>query len=518
MHVNQVWRRRWIVLMATCVLSTLAVQPVAARPAAQSGPPARNPSMVYLPLVAMYESPATPAPDDRRVFGLIGRLTEAADETFATYFITTAGARYALVGESADVEERILALAAASALATVKVWGTIADQALGTSLPLIVVTGVLPAEIGTTGVVGPVVAAPFATVRYNLINLHGGPGPGFGRVGQVILNQICDIVGRNVQSSWWQLRCYDGQAGWVDRRLVNAQGDIWRVAVVQVVVATPTPAPAPQPAATATPPAAADPGWHAAFYNNTSLSGPPVAVVNVGNVSFNWGAGSPAPAVPADYFSARFTRTMDLASGYYRFTAEADDGIRVWLDDQLLIDEWHGATGRVYSVNRNIAAGRRTLNVEYYEAAGTASIRFRHEPMVQAPVWRVEYFSGIDLFGTPGLVRFEPESQRPLDYNWRYGPPVEAPTIGADYWSARWTGRFRFDQGNYVVQVMADDGIRVYLNELLVIDAWRDGYKELSNRIIGIGAGDHTVRVEVYDRTGIALARVWWWKEAASVE
>jgi uncharacterized protein YraI len=462
----------------------------------------------------MYESPATPPPDDRRVFGLVGRLTEATGESFATYLVTSTGARYGLIGATAEVEERVLTLRAAAAAAMVKVWGSIESQAPAGSAPLIVATGVLAVEAGPTA--GPLAAAPMATIRYSLINLYGGPGARYGRVGQVTLNQICDIVGRNAQSSWWQLRCYDGQDGWVDRRLVNALGDVWRVPVVQLVVATPTPAPQPTPSAT--PPPMADPGWRAAYYNNSALSGPPAATANASSVNFNWGASSPAAGVAADFFSARFTRTADFASGYYRFTVDADDGVRVWLDDQLLIDEWHGSTGRTYSVDRNMAGGRRTLSVEYYEAAGAASVRFRYEAMAQAPVWRAEYFNGIDLLGPPVWVRYEPESQRPLDYHWSYGAPVEAAAIGADYWSARWTGRFRFDKGNYVIQAAADDGIRVYLNELLVIDAWRDGYKEPSNRIVGIGAGEHTVRVEMYDRTGVALARVWWWKEAAAVQ
>jgi hypothetical protein len=76
-------------------------------------------------------------------------------------------------------------------------------------------------------------------------------------------------------------------------------------------------------------------------------------------------------------------------------------------------------------------------------------------------------------------------------------------------------GEFPFEAGNYVFRVNADDGVRLYINGLLVIDQWRDGYKEVNNRFYGIGSGTHTVRVEYYQRTGNAQIRVWWYLDSA---
>jgi hypothetical protein len=60
-----------------------------------------------------------------------------------------------------------------------------------------------------------------------------------------------------------------------------------------------------------------------------------------------------------------------------------------------------------------------------------------------------------------------------------------------------------------------DDGIRLYIDGLLVLDHWRDGYKEVSNRVIGVGAGQHTITVEYYERTGNAAVRAWWYRDSA---
>jgi hypothetical protein len=59
--------------------------------------------------------------------------------------------------------------------------------------------------------------------------------------------------------------------------------------------------------------------------------------------------------------------------------------------------------------------------------------------------------------------------------------------------------------------------MRVYLDGLLVIDAWYDGYKEVSNRVLAIGSGRHHIQVDYYERTGDASIRLWWYRESPSV-
>ena len=94
----------------------------------------------------------------------------------------------------------------------------------------------------------------------------------------------------------------------------------------------PTWTPVPFPTATQTP----DPNmWRGEYFNNPNLQGAPVLVRNDPSINFNWGAGSPAPNIPVDYFSARWTRSLMFDGGMYRFSAQADDGVRVWLDSQL---------------------------------------------------------------------------------------------------------------------------------------------------------------------------------------
>ena len=96
------------------------------------------------------------------------------------------------------------------------------------------------------------------------------------------------------------------------------------------------------------------------------------------------------------------------------------------------------------------------------------------------------------------------------------GAPQPSPVPGAlsgDFWSARWVGKFQFEYGDYVFRANSDDGLRLFLNDTQVIDSWSDGYHEVRNRFAGVGADEHTIRVEFYERTGNASLQLWWYKE-----
>ena len=103
----------------------------------------------------------------------------------------------------------------------------------------------------------------------------------------------------------------------------------------------------------------------------------------------------------------------------------------------------------------------------------------------------------------------------PLDYDWEGSSPLPE-VLGVDNWSARWVGQFRFNYATYVFRAIADDGVRIYIDDQLVVDGWRDGYNDVTNRFFAVGAGIHTMRVEYYERTGNESLRVWWYEDIAN--
>ena len=87
-------------------------------------------------------------------------------------------------------------------------------------------------------------------------------------------------------------------------------------------------------------PQTSDPFWIGQYWNNMTLANNPVLQRNDTTINFDWGLGSPDPAVNPDQFSARWQRYIETGAGAFKFTATSDDGIRVWVDGDLIIDQW----------------------------------------------------------------------------------------------------------------------------------------------------------------------------------
>jgi uncharacterized protein YgiM (DUF1202 family) len=286
--------------------------------------------------------------------------------------------------------------------------------------------------------------------------------------------------------------------------------------------------------------AEANPGtnWNASYYNNTDLTGTPVLTRVDGQIDFNWGTGSPDPAVPADNFSVRWTQTVNFpASGQWTFRVGADDGIRMWIDVTQIINEWHGAPNgyTTYTVTLDaLTAGPHELKVEYYEATGNAGVQTQWyqgtsgAPAAAAPAsatssttgansaasWSAQYFNNTDLSGNPALSRTDGK----IDFNWATGSPDGA--IQADNFSARWTATVNFPTtGVWTFRVGADDGIRMWVDVTEIINEWHgaaNGFATYTTTLNQLTAGDHVLRVEYYESSGPAGALVEWYAGTGS--
>ncbi len=256
---------------------------------------------------------------------------------------------------------------------------------------------------------------------------------------------------------------------------------------------------------------AADTVWLGEYYANPWLMGPPVVVREDSEVNFNWGTGSPDPLVPADNFSVRWTRKLAFEAGRYRFTTETDDGVRLFLDGQLIIDQWRDQPATVYTVERDLSAGTHSLRMEYYEASGGAIARLSWK-RIDAPTpvptgpWRGEYFANPFLSGSPTLVR----NDAAINFNWGAGSPD--PAIPADGFSVRWTRTVNFGGGRYRFKTTTDDGVRLYVDGRLVINRWYDMARTSFTVDLTLSKGEHAIRMEYYENQGNASAALSWQK------
>jgi hypothetical protein len=245
--------------------------------------------------------------------------------------------------------------------------------------------------------------------------------------------------------------------------------------------------------------------WQAWYWNNMGLVGSPVLQREEPSLSHDWGVRSPHPIVYPDQFSARWVRHIQVPPGAYRFSATSDDGIRVWVDGQLIIDEWRDQAQRTFHADKHLAAGSHLVVVEYYENSGVALARVSWAPVAPAVSnWRGEYFTNTTLSGSPALVR----DDAAISFNWGSGSP--GGSIGADRFSVRWTGYLNLAAGTYRFTMTVDDGARLWVNNGLILDAWRDQAVTSHVAEVFLPGGATAVRMEYYENTGAAVAQLRW--------
>lgn len=116
---------------------------------------------------------------------------------------------------------------------------------------------------------------------------------------------------------------------------------------------------------------------HACYFDNRDLSGEPVICRSEERIDFDWTGRSPAPGVPPTNFSARFTgKLLPPEDGEYLLAVTSDDGVRVWLDGDLVIENWtiHPPTTNTATValKKGVPVD---LRIDFYQAEGQAVLR-----------------------------------------------------------------------------------------------------------------------------------------------
>jgi Tc toxin complex TcA C-terminal TcB-binding domain/PA14 domain len=131
-------------------------------------------------------------------------------------------------------------------------------------------------------------------------------------------------------------------------------------------------------------------------------------------VAFKWGTGTPAPGIPSDDFSVRWTGILKpVNSGKFRFMILSDDGVRLWIDGNLIIDNWteHPETEDVCDIFM-IAGKAYNLRLEYYERGydSTVKLLWKHEKQAEPELVAASQLSSVDI----GMMYLETYFQQPL--------------------------------------------------------------------------------------------------------
>ncbi len=123
-------------------------------------------------------------------------------------------------------------------------------------------------------------------------------------------------------------------------------------------------------------------GWRAAYFFHHGR----VALERVDpTVDFSWGDGGPSPEVGVDHFSVRWTGVLDVpAAGAYTFVVTGDDGVRLWVGDTQVIDDWTFHYAARFEATVTLSVGLVPVRLEYFEKDLTAEVHL---------AWRSDAFA-----------------------------------------------------------------------------------------------------------------------------
>ncbi len=267
-------------------------------------------------------------------------------------------------------------------------------------------------------------------------------------------------------------------------------------------------------------------GLKAEYFDNSDFTNLKVTRTD-SKIDFNWGNGSPDALIGADTFSARWTGQVEAKySETYNFYTSSDDGVRLWVNNQLVIDKFVNQSLTEHTGNIALVAGQKyDIKLEYFDNTYSAISRLSWSSNSQAkeiipqsqlysqvntPVGngnglKAEYFDNSD-FTNLKVTRTDTK----VDFNWGSGSPD--PLIGADSFSARWTGQVEAKYSeNYNFYTSSDDGVRLWVNNQLLIDKFVNQSTTEHTGTIALVAGQkYDIKLEYFDNAYSAVSRLSW--------
>jgi hypothetical protein len=222
----------------------------------------------------------------------------------------------------------------------------------------------------------------------------------------------------------------------------------------------------------------------------------------------NWGTGTLAYG-KADLVGFISSRTVNIASGTWTFTVGGDDGVRLYIDDSLVINSgWKDQAYTTYTYTTSFAStANHRLRLEYYESMYGAVVSFGLSQAGAVTGLKGEYYTSASTGDFTSKVMERIDST--VFFDW--GSVSLDPRVPSDLFAVRWTGSLATStSGAYTIWVTTDDGVRVWIDGSLVIDAWRIQAPTEYKWAGTLSAGQHPVKIEYYEDTGGAAIKLGW--------
>lgn len=270
-------------------------------------------------------------------------------------------------------------------------------------------------------------------------------------------------------------------------------------------------------------------GLSATYYDNIDFTGASATRVDP-QVNFNWSTGSPDSRIGPDTFSARWTGQLQApTTGQYTLYTYSDDGVRLTVNGQVLIDHLEPQWPTEYSTTPITLQAGQSVNIQmdFIERYGEAVAQLFWSgpginkqiiptsalyPSTAAPPppsasngLSATYYDNMDFTGST-ITRTDPN----VNFDWGTGSPDSH--IGPDTFAAKWTGQVQVPtSGTWTFYTYSDDGVRLIVNGQTLIDHLVPQWPTEYSAPITLQAGQkYNIEVDFIERYGGAVAQLSW--------
>lgn len=273
------------------------------------------------------------------------------------------------------------------------------------------------------------------------------------------------------------------------------------------------------------------------YYTANNWTGGPTNRTDT-SINYDWGGGNPGlGGLGNDNFSIIWNGSIRaMRTGVHSFRTASDDGVRVTVNGSVIINNLvdHALATDTSSGVTLVAGQSYTIKVEYVEKTVNAVIKlYWMQPgeteysIISTPTLNggdtasasafcscsTGVIGGLmgDFYNNTTLTApiVQSRLETTVNYNWAGAP---GPTsVNANSFSARWNGTFRAAvAGDYLFQVAVDDGVRLYVNNTLVIDKWfaNDNVTYQSSAITLAANTDYPIKLEYYEGSVNAIIKL----------
>jgi hypothetical protein len=267
------------------------------------------------------------------------------------------------------------------------------------------------------------------------------------------------------------------------------------------------------------------------YFSNTNLAGTCYARLDE-KIDFSWANEQPAPRVPRESFSVLWLGQVEApVSGDYSFFITSDEGGRLFLKNQYMIERWGKRDTADSSMTLFLKAGERLpFRMEYFHSTDNGKAKLSWSgpgiPKGVVPAHQLypasnlsEHIANIGPATNGLLVTFYDKPDLTGNTFTRVDSGVQfmasnapAPRFSPTNYSVRWNGQIRADFTEpYTFHITADEGVRFSVNGATLVDHWeQDQPQELAQQL-SLVAGEKTdLELELKNTQGGASARLEW--------